>query len=262
MLPSTGHVHGIAKSDGEHARAKLTLIEVSMTTWLYSHFGSWGLTFLALCSLSYAASHTFHVLQRSFLVHCCKALGGISFVLVFIAAGWRAGLLALPIMVAVSSIGAIAARVLRDLFLRRTTNLSNVGGVGRPSSCLERIEKDLGMPLTADSAVAEALNQNSRLGRAEEELLSYCQNIPEIQPLLSEFSLARTDLKKLYSDLLRAGAGLWVCGHYVAASSLTVPETLRFCILRKRLKINDKMFVYHLMQYFESGVPLPQLESK
>ena len=114
MLPSIDEECVILEPDGNTAGSWLISIAARMTTWLHSHFGTWGLIFLALCSLSYAASHVLRVFQKVALMQFCKSLGGLSWIIIFFVAGWRAGLLALPIVFAVSCIGALAARWLRE----------------------------------------------------------------------------------------------------------------------------------------------------
>ncbi len=84
-----------------------------MTKWLLAQFGPWGLCFLAVFSFCDAASHVFLVFGLRSLEFYGKVFGFISLVLVFIVAGWRAGLLALAIGLLVSVIGALVARFLR-----------------------------------------------------------------------------------------------------------------------------------------------------
>jgi hypothetical protein len=85
-------------------------------------------------------------------------------------------------------------------------------------------------------------------------LLDYCESQPVIEGVMNEFQVSRDDLRELYYDLLRSGAGQWVRGHYVAASALAYPEPLRYMLVRKR---NDKSFTIetasNVIMYFEQG---------
>jgi len=75
---------------------------------------------------------------------------------------------------------------------------------------------------------------------------------------MKSLGVSREELREAYYDLLSAGAGQWVLGHWLAASSLAYPDTLRFVIESKR---NNKLGMAtfgHLYEHFEKGTPLPE----
>lgn len=77
---------------------------------------------------------------------------------------------------------------------------------------------------------------------AEEIFFDYCEQQQSIQPLLREFRVSRKDLKELYNKLIMAGAGQWTCGHWVPASALAYPESLRYILCRRKENIQETAF--------------------
>jgi len=94
----------------------------------------------------------------------------------------------------------------------------------------------------------------ARYASAKEALLDYCESQPAIQALMKEFHISRDDLLKFYNQIIAAGAGQWACGHWVAASAIAYPETLRYFLIRKG-KDNSET-AYNLIKYFEHGSAL------
>jgi len=89
---------------------------------------------------------------------------------------------------------------------------------------------------------------------AENAFLDYCEQQPAIQALLKEFHVSRHDLQKLYHQLIVVGAGQWACGHWVAASALVYPESLRYALNRRGENIQET--AYNLIMYSERGSSL------
>lgn len=78
-----------------------------------------------------------------------------------------------------------------------------------------------------------------RKASAETALLDYCERQPTIQALLREFKISRQDLQELYHQLIMVGAGQWTCGHWVAASALAYPESLRYLLLPRKENLQE-----------------------
>lgn len=71
---------------------------------------------------------------------------------------------------------------------------------------------------------------------------------------MREFGVARETLRELYDDLIFGGAGQWACGHWVAASALAYPETLRYVLSRRGENLEETAI--QVIMYFERGEPL------
>lgn len=104
-------------------------------------------------------------------------------------------------------------------------------------------------------------------------LLDYCENQFEIKQIMRNFQISRDDLHELYNQLTAMGGGQWACGHWVAASSIAYPESLRYVL--SRLDPNDSVFkegiskwlktdktktIYNLIMHLECGSPLKIIE--
>jgi hypothetical protein len=174
----------------------------------------------------------------------------------FAVAGWKLGILAIGI-VFLSAIftRSIAARTASRLFALSTRGGS--GPVGLPPRRLQTISQQLGRPIDPNQIAKEMFSGSNRSTDALTALLDYCESQPVIEGLMNEFQISRDDLRELYYDLLRSGAGQWVCGHYVAASALAYPEPLRYMLVRKR---NNGSFnietASNVIMYFEQGSAL------
>ena len=92
---------------------------------------------------------------------------------------------------------------------------------------LLRISRILGQPISS----AEILLGTSK-DSALEELLGLILGDSALFGLLQKLGATREDLRELYWALLAAGAGQWVRGHWVAASTLCYGFTLEFVLTR------------------------------
>ncbi len=176
----------------------------------------------------------------------------------FFIAGWKFGLLA----IAISFISAIVTRPIAARLASRLIVVSSDGGsgyVGLPPRSPQKISEELGKPFDPNNAMEEILNGGDQKARAESALLDYCEQQPTIQALLREFKISRQDLQELYRQLIMVGAGQWTCGHYVAASALAYPDSLRYLLMRRKENLRET--AYNLIVYFERGVALETLSS-
>lgn len=185
-------------------------------------------------------------------VLCLLLIGLIN--ISFFIAGWKFGLIAIAIVFITSIITPpIAAR----LTSRLVALSSDSGGVyvGLPSRRLQQISQELGKSFDTNNVMEEDIfSDGDRKTSAEKALLDYCEQQPTIQVLLREHNISRQDLQSLYHQLLMAGAGQWICGHWVAASALAYPESLRYMLTRKGENMQKTAF--NLIMYFEKGTAL------
>lgn len=171
----------------------------------------------------------------------------------FFVAGWKSGFLSIVVAVLSAVVTRpIAARLASKLF-----STSSVGGgsyVGLPSRPLQKISQELGRSLDPNKIMDDILSGSDHNDNAEEALLDHCEQQPSIQALLREFNVSRKEFQELYHRLIAAGAGQWTCGHWVPASALAYPESLRYVLNRREENIEETAF--NLIMYFEQGSPL------
>jgi len=173
----------------------------------------------------------------------------------FMVYGWKAGLFAIVITFVFSIVTRpLAARMASRLFAMD----SDTHGcfIGLPPKTLERISKQLGRQLGPDEMMRDILSGSNQRHVAEGALLNYCEASASVREVMNQFSLSREELRQIYSELLALGAGQWVCGHWVAASALAYPETLRYLVKNKRNGCSGMETAYTLIKHFELGAPL------
>ncbi len=175
---------------------------------------------------------------------------------VFVAFGWKAGLLAVLLAFVYGAFSRlVGARV--------AARLMSLGGgpsgkyVGLPPRSLERISRELGREVSPADMMRELMATPNRREQAENALLDYCLSHPALQSLLEEFGANRATLKDLYSTLCDAGAGQWAGGHWVAASALAYPHSLRFMLSNLHGGASHMEQASALIVHFERGAPLP-----
>lgn len=168
----------------------------------------------------------------------------------FVFFGWKAGVAA----IALAFVYAIIARPLAARAASRL--LGSTGGpkgayIGLPPPALARISKALG-PSESKTPIEEVLSGRDK--DAEEALLAYCEANKQIKEVMREFGAKRETLLALYRRLELAGAGQWVVGHYVPASAIAYPHTLRY-LLRTPLETKDQLAraAAAMVMHFERG---------
>lgn len=171
----------------------------------------------------------------------------------FLVADWKLGFLAIAIVFFSGIVTRpIAARLASRLFAVSTEGGS--GYVGLPPRPLQKISQQLGQPIDPNKLMEEVLSDGDRRATAEDALLDYCEQQPAIQALLKEYQISRHDLQELYHQIIAEGAGQWACGHWVPASTLAYPESLRYAIKRRGENMQETAF--NLIMYFERGSAL------
>lgn len=175
---------------------------------------------------------------------------------VFVAIGWKAGLLAVVLAFVYGAFSRpVAAMVAARL-------MSPGGGpsdkyIGLPPRSLERISRELGREVRPEDMMRELVATPNRREQAENALLDYCLSQPALQSLLAEFGANRATLKDLYFTLCDTGAGQWAGGHWVAASALAYPHSLRFLLSNLHSGASHMEQASALIMHFERGAPLP-----
>ncbi|OGY37539.1 MAG: hypothetical protein A3E36_04725 [Candidatus Andersenbacteria bacterium RIFCSPHIGHO2_12_FULL_45_11b] len=84
-----------------------------MIQFLQDLYSTAGVIFLVISATSWATSHILVIKGTGKLDFAAKITGFVSLILVFITAGWMAGLISLPIIFVASFLGAGLARGLR-----------------------------------------------------------------------------------------------------------------------------------------------------
>lgn len=171
----------------------------------------------------------------------------------FLVADWKIGFLVIAVAFILSRITPPLAARLASRILATSSDRGGIY-VGLPPRPLQKISLELGKPLNPEKLAREILGHGNEMASAEDALLDYCEQQAPIQTLLKEFDISRNDLNELYRDLIRLGCGQWACGHWVAASALAYPESLRYVLNRRdrdRVKTAN-----HLLQHFRCGSTL------
>lgn len=166
----------------------------------------------------------------------------------FPIAGWKHGIIAIVIaLVLIRFTRPIAARAASKLL--SVPRGKNDRYIGLPPRSLEKISKRLDIVLPNNP---NRFDEVFRLAdSAEDELFEYCESQPAVKAVMEEFQVSRKDLKKIYSQLIEAGAGQWSCGHWVPASALAYAESLKYVLSRRESDLEETSF--NLIMYFEHG---------
>jgi hypothetical protein len=171
----------------------------------------------------------------------------------FVTGGWRRGLLLMVV-------GFLLVGLLRPVGLRLAARLLAIGRPGTqshpglPPERLRRISAELGRSVKAEDMIQERMNDSPNRSTATRvDLFEYCGSNPETRAVLAEFGCNREGLTELYQKLLASGAGQWAGGHWVAASAIAYPETLRFLLAQPTA---GREVAYLLIDHFETGAPL------
>lgn len=132
------------------------------------------------------------------------------------------------------------------------------------NSNLQWISAELGrIAINPEQVIEEFLHGEyyDRRTAAVEALCDYCESNPSTKAVIEEFGATRDKLQDLYNRLLVGGAGQWIGSHWVAASSIAYPQTLRFLLAHPPMDKDSLMHACFLMiEHFERGTPLATYE--
>lgn len=178
-------------------------------------------------------------------------------VVAFLAFGWKAAAAALLLgWVYIGSFPPVAVRIAAWILAKVRGEPGAARHVGLPPAQLMMISNELARGLESGWDLATALADLDRLAAAERALLSYCESNEDIREVMEEFNISSGELKELYDTLLVVGAGQWAGGHFVAASAIAYPETLRFLLAhRDDSEAGWVEVVARVIHYFETGLP-------
>lgn len=130
------------------------------------------------------------------------------------------------------------------------------------SKRLKKVSKKLAEPLKIQDALKVTLNKN-QMDNYLDELIDIAESDKYVKMVMNKYNAERKTLKELYSKLTLVGAGQYARGHYVAASSLVYPLTLKFLLEHfdgENLSINNwdannsALYIAdRLIEYFDKG---------
>lgn len=166
----------------------------------------------------------------------------------FLTTDWKYGIIAIGItLVSVRFTRPIAARIASKLLSVPKGKSDRY--IGLPPKALEKISKRLDIVLPSNPNDFDEVFQSA--DSAEDALFDYCETQPAVKMVMENFQVSRKDLKEIYAQLIAAGAGQWSCGHWVPASALAYPESLKYILSRRESDIKETSF--NLIMYFEHG---------
>lgn len=173
----------------------------------------------------------------------------------FVFFGWKAGFLAILLTF-------LYGAVSRPFAVRLAAKVLALPGkpsghyIGLPPLALERISQGISPSTGSGDMGNDLISDSERYQKAREALLDYCEASAEVQKILKEFKVSSATLEELYSQLTKAGAGQWRGGHYVAASAIAYPQTLRYLLEHRTKRDIPTEVAWKLLKYFESGATL------
>lgn len=178
----------------------------------------------------------------------------------FWAFGWKAGAWAIALTFLYAGLSRpLAARAAAGVFSIGDPNAGNYPGL--PPAQLGRISRELGRPFDAHRILEEMIHDPDRGARVDADLVDYCMSSAPLQDIIREFNLTPEAIIEIYRQLAVAGAGQWAGGHYVAASALAYPHTLRFLLESRRAGVEPVETAYSLVMHFERGNRLPEIDA-
>ena len=184
------------------------------------------------------------------------SVAGISLlVAVTVIGGWMSGLAGIVLVF----VFAVASRPFAARLASRLYAIGSGQGGHSPSlppAPLRRISQDLGRPLDPGSFMQSLAARDDPRQRARDALYAYCEASPAVHAVMDDFGVTRTELDELYWQLMAVGAGQWARGHWVAASALGYPETLRYVLEGRRRGRELPDLTFAVGMYFERGAPL------
>lgn len=176
-------------------------------------------------------------------------------VAVTVIGGWKGGLAGIVLVFAF----AVASRPLAARLASRLYAIEP-GQDGHsptlPPAPLRRISPYLGRPLDPGGFMQSLAGRDDPRQRARDALYAYCEASPAVHAVMDEFGVTRTELDELYWQLMAVGAGQWARGHWVAASALGYPETLRYMLEGRKRGRQVPDLAFAVGMYFERGAPL------
>jgi len=171
-------------------------------------------------------------------------------VLAYIAIGWQATVITLVL-------SFTYGMLFRPITARLASRLLSID-----SDCLP--SRHIGLPNRRLSAISRKLDQESqkqlfdqdRHDDTIEALLDYCESDRNLQKVLAQFDISRKELREVFLLLVSVGAGQWVRGHYIAASAISYPHTLRYILSCLASEEDILKAANRVIMHFERGTAL------
>ena len=176
----------------------------------------------------------------------------------FVAFGWKSGILA--IVVAYGTL-AVSRSILRPGNFLRVDAITNAmpRNPNQPDQALELLSRQIAELGTR--AQSQSFDEFvGSVGKNESDpydvLITRTLRSVDLRDLLQEYSVDHEALQSVVRNLRMHGAGQWRGGHFVVASAISYPETLRFLLEGRLRGVDSAAQTVTLLAYFESGQPL------
>jgi len=110
------------------------------------------------------------------------------------------------------------------------------------------------------SRLEQMLSGIEEQNHALDRYLDFCVSDKQIRFVLEHSEANRADLERIYKNLIMNGAGQWVKGHYVAASSIAYAEPLTFILAANSIEASDEdispfELTALLIDYWQGEIP-------
>jgi len=132
----------------------------------------------------------------------------------------------------------------------------------KKSRQLKKVSKKLSKPFDSRDIIQMA-TQGNKKNEVLDELIDIAESDEYVKIVMNDYLADRQKLKELYRRLTLVGAGQYSGGHYVAASSVVYPLTLKFLLEHfdgENFSINGwdannsaMHIAYRLIEYFKKG---------
>lgn len=121
---------------------------------------------------------------------------------------------------------------------------------------LKKISATLGKPFDFNNKnlVQNKMKGSDEKDKALNELYLLSKDFKLTSQRLEGYKISEKKFKEIYKKLLEEGAGQWVKGHYVAASSLVFGSSLEY--IHNELEEEEPdwpRIAFNLVLYFETG---------
>jgi hypothetical protein len=129
----------------------------------------------------------------------------------------------------------------------------------KKSRRLRKLQSEIAPPQeTIDDMVSDFWDSlrsgDSRKDQALEEFLDMCESDDSVAMVMKKYNMDRDDLKGIYSELLAAGLGQWIKGHYVALSTIAYYEPLYYYVESKRKGSSIYDIANGLIEYWTGSI--------
>ena len=121
---------------------------------------------------------------------------------------------------------------------------------------IRELSLTLGRSKTTEDHYQEALSRHlsgrSKYDEAINSLIDVALQNDDVAYIAKVHGIDRATLREVYSELVLAGAGQWVRGHYVPVATFVLPLTMGF-VLSRRGRMHNSEIAHTLLQYWETG---------